>query len=58
MEEVKEAVVEETEVEKASRILKEAEEAKSKEFSEKLNALLEEYGYVLDVVSQITLKKK
>ena len=49
---------EETELEKAQKILDEAEKEKQKEFGEKLTALLDEYGYVLDIFSQITLKKK
>jgi hypothetical protein len=49
---------EETEIEKAQRIVTEAEQKKQKEFGEKLTLLLDEYGYILDVVSQITLKKK
>lgn len=46
-----------SEVGKAQKIIAEAEQAKQKEFAEKMNALCKEYGYALDVQSQIVIKK-
>lgn len=45
------------EIEKAQKIVAEAEEKKQKEFGEKLEKLLKEYGYTLDIQASIILKK-
>ena len=47
-----------SEIEKAQKIIAESEKNKLDEISKKLTTLLDEYGYILDIVSQITLKKK
>lgn len=55
---MEEAEIVETEVEKAAKVLATAEKEKQESFAKEINEVCEKHGYVLDVVSQIVIKKK
>ena len=54
----KEAELVEDKVEEAKKILAEEEKSKQEAFKKELEEVCEKHGYVLDVISQIILKKK
>lgn len=53
-----EQVTELTEVQKAELVIKEAEAKKHQEFNDKLNALCEEYGFILQIQANIVAIKR
>jgi hypothetical protein len=46
-----------TEVQKAEQIIREAEQKKMQEFSDKINALCKEYGYSLQPYTEMRIVK-